>query len=444
MKRLIDYYLTQWRTNLEHKPLLLRGARQVGKTYAARSLAPSFDTFIEINFEQKPRFSAFFETDLDANRIVRDIEITTGKVIAPGKTLLFFDEIQNAPKVISALRYFYEQIPQLHIIAAGSLLEFQLESVGMPVGRVQSFFMQPLSFLEFLVARNETKIALYLQEIDHQSVSSPVHEKILGLYGEYMAVGGLPEATYHWCQHKSFKHIEEIQRTLVETYRQDFEKYGRQGRIAHLSLLFERIPGMQGRKFKHTHVSDTLKKKDIAPAFALLEKAGIVHKITHSAAQGLPLAAQEDHERFKPLFLDIALAQTLLGPGQGTWIVDPIGTCINKGELAECFVGQEMLAYAKPDMKIGLHYWLREARSSNAEIDYVAVINGQIIPIEVKSGAQGHLKSLHLFLNEHPTTPYGIRLYTGLPYIDTPIRSYPLYCTPKLFLDSTRFLSLCQ
>ncbi|MBN2188490.1 MAG: ATP-binding protein [Chitinispirillaceae bacterium] len=435
MKRLVDLYLSDWRRNPDRKPLLLRGARQVGKTYAVRNLGVSFERFIEINFEQQPKVASVFEPDLNAQRIIRDLEILFQKPIVPGKSLLFFDEIQAAPKAIGALRYLHEQIPGLHVIAAGSLLEFQLQSTGLPVGRIQSLFMYPVSFLEFLAARGETAVIRFFSETKKAfSVSTSVHAKLLALWGEYMAVGGMPEAIRLWCERRSFDAVSVVLRSIMETYRQDFEKYAKGGRARYLPLIFERTPWLQGRKFKFTHVSDSLKKRELAPALDLLVKAGIVHKVIHSAAQGIPLGAQADPDRFKLLFIDVGLGQTMLGPGQGGWIIDPVNACVNKGGCAEAFTGQELLAYADSDMRSALFYWLREARSSNAEVDYVATLDGKVIPIEIKSGATGSLKSLHLFLAEHPASTCGIRLFAGMPEIKGPVCSYPLYCTPLLFL----------
>jgi predicted AAA+ superfamily ATPase len=428
MKRLVDVYFSEWRRNPVRKPLLLRGARQVGKTYAVRNLGVSFAQFIEINFEQQPKVASVFEQDLDAHRIIRDLEILFKKPIVPGKSLLFFDEIQAAPKAITALRYFYEQIPGLHVIAAGSLLEFQLELTGLPVGRIQSLFMYPVSFLEFLAARGETAAIRFFSESKKVfSVSTSVHAKLLALWGEYMAIGGMPEAVRLWCERGSFDAVNMVLRGIMETFQQDFEKYAKGGRARYLPLMFERIPWLQGRKFKFTHVSDSLKKRELAPALDLLEKAGIVHKVVHSSAQGLPLGAQADLDKFKLLFVDVGLGQTMLGPGQGGWIIDPINACVNKGGCAEAFAGQELIAYAGSDMRAGLYYWLREARSSNAEVDYVANVDNKAIPIEIKSGPTGSLKSLHLFLAEHPSSTYGIRLFANMPETNGPVRSYPLY-----------------
>ncbi|HAJ79048.1 MAG TPA: hypothetical protein DCO75_04690, partial [Fibrobacteres bacterium] len=331
--------------------------------------------------------------------------------------------------------YLHEQIPGLHVIAAGSLLEFQLETTGLPVGRIQSLFMYPVSFLEFLAARGETAaIRLFSDTGKTFSVSASVHAKLLALWGEYMAVGGMPEAIRLWCERRSFDAVSVVLRSIVETYRQDFEKYAKGGRARYLSLMFERIPWLQGRKFRFTNVSDSLKKRELAPALDLLVKAGIVHKVIHSSAQGLPLGAQANLDQFKLLFVDVGIGQIMLGTGQESWIIDPMNACVNKGGCTEAFIGQELMAYTVSDMRMNLYYWLREARSSNAEVDYVSPVDNKAIPVEVKSGATGSLKSLHLFLAEHPASPYGIRLFAGMPEIKEPVRSYPLYCSPLLFL----------
>lgn len=440
MKRLIDLYLADWRFDPHKKPLLLRGARQVGKTFAARTFGASFEHFIEINFEQYPQVASVFASDLNAHRIVRDLELILKKPISAGRSLLFFDEIQSAPNAIRSLRYFYEQIPDLHVIAAGSLLEFQLESIGMPVGRIQSLYLYPLSFLEFLAAQGEIVAISSLADPQNMSnLSLPLHTRLLALWGEYIAVGGMPEAVNIWSSSHSLDQVCHIHRSIVETYRQDFEKYAKGGMARYVPLLFDKIPWLQGKKFKYTHISDALKKRELAPALELLEKAGIVHRIMHSSAQGLPLMAQVNPDIFKLQFIDVGLGQALLGPGQEKWILDPAHSCINKGEIAEAFAGQELIAYADPDIRPALYYWLREVKSSHAEVDYLYVQESAIVPLEIKSGATGTLKSQHLFLKEHPASAYGIRLYAGMPDLKGPIRSYPLFCSPLLFLKPSVF-----
>jgi predicted AAA+ superfamily ATPase len=180
MKRLIDRHLQEWADDSDRKSLLLRGARQVGKTYSCRNLAKGFDEFVEINFEIEPRYIEVFERDLDPKRIVRDIGLLVGKDIVPDKTLLFLDEIQEAPKALKSLRYFYELMPELHVVAAGSLMDFVLENIGIPVGRVSSLHMYPMSFLEFLSAKGDQGLAELLLEHDHRSaLINPVHQKLI-------------------------------------------------------------------------------------------------------------------------------------------------------------------------------------------------------------------------------------------------------------------------
>src|SRR5579872_2034230 len=199
MKRIIDYYLNNWKTDSYRKPLLLRGARQVGKTHAARTLGKSFSNFFEINLERQKTAHIIFEQDLDPDIIIRELSALKNQPIVPGKTLLFIDEIQAVPRAILALRYFYELMPELHVIAAGSLLDFAIEQVGIPVGRVDSLYMRPLSFIEFLCAMSsDILVEELLRHTSMDPTSDVIHNKILHVLGEYLAIGGMPEAVKSW------------------------------------------------------------------------------------------------------------------------------------------------------------------------------------------------------------------------------------------------------
>jgi predicted AAA+ superfamily ATPase len=243
MKRIIDYYLSNWKNDRYRKPLLLRGARQVGKTHAVRVLGATFPDFFEINLESQPIARTIFEKDLQPDRIIRELSALMLKSITPGKTLLFIDEIQAAPQAILALRYFYEQMPELHVIAAGSLLDFAIESVGMPVGRVDSFYMQPLSFIEFLAAMS-SKILLeeLLNHTTMNPISDIVHNKLLSLLGEYLAIGGMPQAVKCWQENKDVLGCPRFQRSILSAYRQDFGKYATRHQVKYVELLFQNIP----------------------------------------------------------------------------------------------------------------------------------------------------------------------------------------------------------
>ena len=241
MKRIIDYFLMEWKTRTNRKPLLLRGARQVGKTHAIRTLGGQFENFIEINLETNQAARKIVEKDLNPNRMISQLSELLQKEINIGSTLLFFDEIQNVPSAITALRYFYEQIPDLHVISAGSLLDFTIEQVGIPVGRVSSLYMYPMSFMEFLVASENIKWAkMILNHSTDIEMLEPVHEKLLELVGEYLAIGGMPEAVKEWFATKVSRSVKIVHSDLLDTYQQDFGKYATKHQIKYLNLIFKK------------------------------------------------------------------------------------------------------------------------------------------------------------------------------------------------------------
>jgi hypothetical protein len=428
MKRFIDAHLLAWSQQKGFKPLLLRGARQVGKTYAVRTLGKRFDTFIEINLEVNPKAREMFTQDLYPQRIIQEIAYLTKQEIVPGKTLLFFDEVQAEPKAIQALRYFYEMMPELHVVAAGSLLDFAIESVGLPVGRVEFLYMYPLSFFEFIDALGESILLKALINHDaSQPISTIAHDRLLQLVKEFLAIGGMPEAVSVWAQEKNALRCFKIHQSLIGSYRQDFNKYAKKNQIKYLDILFDAIPLQLGKKFKYSDIPGEFRKRELAPCIDLLATAGVIHKVYDTAAQGLPLGAQIDPDAFKLIFLDVALAQAVLGLDSTEWLLSAEQPWVNKGEIVEAFVGQELLAYSSPLQKQSLYYWLRNERTAQAEVDYVAVIKQAIVPIEVKSGAGSTLKSMHIFLEKHPKSLFGIRFSTQNYSVYETIYSYPLY-----------------
>lgn len=437
MKRLIDYYLREWKNSAYRKPLLLRGARQIGKTYAVRELGKTFENIVEINFELMEGAKDVFEkNDLEPERIIRDLFLLTGKRIIPGQTLLFFDEIQNTPKALIALRYFYELLPSLHVIAAGSLLDFTIQAVGIPVGRVSSLYMYPLSFFEFLCACGYEMLA---QEIMPgkftAALNEAVHKKLLFLFGEYCAIGGMPEAVMRWKETRDPLLCFEVHHTLIDTYRQDFGKYAEKFQIKYLSVLFNVIPRFLGSKFKYSAIEGDYRKRELSPCLDLLTTAGIAHFVMRSAGNGVPLGAEADIEDFKVIFLDVALAQSLLDLDLRAWFLNPEQEFINKGSLIEAVVGQEFLAYTHPSHKSHLFYWRRNAPGSEAEIDYLITHQGSVIPVEVKSGLGSTLKSMHMFLDSHKNSLYGLRFSTQNYSVHEKIYSYPLYAVASIAKD---------
>lgn len=421
-------YLLDWKNDAQHKPLIMRGARQTGKTYLVKQLGKEFANFVVINCEASPKVKKIFAKDLSIDRIIRDLELFTGQEITPGKTLLFFDEIQEAPEIIKALRYFYEDIPTLHVIAAGSLLDFALENVGTPVGRVSFLYLYPVSFLEFLGATNNELLAQeILQHQPDEPLSEPVHNKLLDLLTVYFAVGGMPEAVQCWIDTQNLAACNNIHHELINAYRQDFQKYAKKFQIKYINLLFDRIPLFQGKQFKLSSVSQDHRKRELLPCLELLAKAQVIHSVLQSAGNGVPLGAEINPDKFKVIFLDIALTQAALGLQASDWLLNPEETYVNRGAIVEAFIGQELLAYSTPNAEAHLYYWQRETRSSEAEVDYLIEKNSTIIPVEVKSGTTGTLKSLHLFLQSRSNSPYGLRFSTHNYSKLDHIYSYPLY-----------------
>jgi predicted AAA+ superfamily ATPase len=440
VRRLIDYYLLTWKTNPNRTPLLLHGARQVGKTYAVRELSKSFDNFIEVNFEANPKLKTVFDQDLDPKRIFRDLCIAVG---APpqkqGATLLFLDEIQGVEQAITALRYFYEKMPQLHVIAAGSLLDFSIQQVGVPVGRVQSLYMRPLSFMEFLVALGHHSAVQAILNHDQQlEMSSVVHEKILGLLAQYSALGGMPHVVEVWRTTQDATACAAIHQALLSSYRQDFYAYAKNKQVEHVRSLFDTIPLQLGKKFKYSEVEGAYRSRELAPALDLLCVANVVHKVWYTAGHGIPLGAQKAVDDFKVIMLDVGLSQAALGLQLGDWLLQSTTMFINKGELIETLVGQELLAYTNPIYDAQLYYWHRRKVGGEAEIDYLIQENENVIPIEVKSGKGSTLKSMHVFLENHPQSPYGIKFSTQNYSSYQNIRSLPLYAVVSSFMPAQR------
>jgi len=444
MKRIIDYYLLQWKHDHSRKPLLLRGARQIGKTYAVRQLGKTYESFVEINLETKLDAHIAFEGNLDPQEMIIKLSTAIKKEIIPGKTLLFLDEIQVVPRAIIALRYFYELMPELHVIAAGSLLDFAIQQVGIPVGRVQALYMHPVSFIEYLAQIHPIACRYMLQHEPTKHIEEPLHGICLKLLSRYLAIGGMPKSMQKWIDNQKPLDIRKIHSDILEAYHQDFGKYAKNHEIKYIEKVFEQIPKQLGQKFKYNLVEGEYRKRELAPALDLLVTAGVAKKVYYSAGQGTPLGAQSSDLDYKVIFLDAGLAQTSLGADVTRWFLYPEQELINKGPLAEAFVGQELAVYAEPYVKNNLYYWHKDS-SPQAEIDYLVTINYQVVPIEVKSGKGSTLKSLHYFLETHKESPYGIKFSTQdysilhersvLSDTEHTIYSYPLYAIAKVMSE---------
>lgn len=445
MKRLLYYDLLNWRNLSTRTPLLLRGARQVGKTHIVRQLGQTFKHYIELNFEKNPALAKIFEHDLDPVRISREISLALNKTVDPGNTLLFIDEIQEVPRAITALRYFYEEMPKLHVIAAGSLVDFAIERVGVPVGRISFLYMYPMSFIEYLCARDFQRLAIEI--INHeptQPFNEAIHIKALRLLGEYMAFGGMPKVVQQWVTQQDVQSCTNVLQNIKNAYEQDFAKYAKKNAIKYVDLLFKQIPSLICQRFKYSHLSSDFRKRELEPSLWLLEKAGIVHQVIHTDGYGLPLGAEVDLGKFKLITLDVGLNQTILGMELKDWFISPTATFVNKGSLSEAFVGQELLAYSNPSVKQQLYYWHREEKGGNAEVDYLITHHRNIIPIEVKSGHGAGMQSMRVFLQSHSASQYGIRFSIHNYSVYDRIHSYPLYAIAGTIENKERLLKLLQ
>ena len=438
-KRLIDFHLDKWKVDPYRKPLLLRGARQVGKTYAVRQLGQRFRYFAEVNFEQLEGAASIFEKDLVPERLIRDLSLLIKTPIIEGETLLFLDEVQESPRAILALRYFYEEMPGLHVIAAGSLLEFAIEKVGLPVGRISMLHMYPLSFVEYLVATGDALVAR--EVLNHPigvAMGSPIHTMILARVGEYLSIGGMPESVARWVQTKDPAPSLQVLQQIAATYRQDFEKYARKSQVKYLEQIFRQIPHLVGREFSYSEIHGEYRKRELAPSLELLERANILHVIRRASGQGIPIGAEVDFDIFKVIYLDTALCQAILGSDISTWFLNPLEGFENRGDIAEGFVGQELICYGSPTAKGELYFWKRKERNSLAEVDYLLQRRDQILPIEVKSGHGTSLRSLWQFLDTHPKSTFGIR-FSALDYsICDNLDSRPLYAVASLAHESQK------
>ncbi|WP_299983273.1 AAA family ATPase [Desulfobacula sp.] len=384
------------------KPLVIRGARQVGKSYLVSMFAEqNFSNFIEINFEKDQEVISLFSGTPE--KIIKLLELRYNKIIDIENTLLFLDEIQAAPEVFAKLRYFYEDLPGLHIIAAGSLLEFILEehTFSMPVGRIEYLHLGPMTFEEFLAANGKTMLVDFIQNYwISEDLPDAVHSDLVSLFKTYLIIGGMPEAVLVFSETNSFYESEIVKESILGTYEDDSNKYST--RVNHMRLLnvFKKLPLMVGKKFKYVNVDRNERAQDIEKALHLLEMAKITYRVKHSACNGVPLGSQVNEKKFKLLFLDVGL----MAGACGMSMIDIDNAddlmMVNSGSLCEQFAGQHLLYsdeyYKKPD----LFYWVREAKSSSAEVDYIISSGSKIIPVEIKAGKTGRLKSLHQFIKE--------------------------------------------
>jgi predicted AAA+ superfamily ATPase len=431
LARTLEQYLLKWSSSSSRKPLLLRGARQVGKSFLVETFAAKhFEHVISINFELSPEFKDCF-LNLDPTSICAAISVLQPKPITPGKTLLFLDEIQDAPRAIQSLRYFKEKMPELHVIGAGSLLELTLRNADyrMPVGRTSSLYLHPLSFKEFIHAYNPAALKYITQATLTNPVPQAIHKHLLKQLKHYTLLGGMPEPLAHYKENQDILAVQAIQTDILTTYQNDFGHYEGIAPISHLRTCFNRAPKMIGHQIKYNKIDPELRSKDLKQALSALEAASILHRIHASSAQGLPLDATVNEKKFKLNFIDTGLVKRANKLDAELLLNEDI-MLLNQGALAEQFVGQELLACSHNFESPKLYFWARDG-SGTAEVDYLFPHKKFIYPIEVKAGAIGKMRSLTQYLKEHDC-PFGIRISKTPLSFERDVLSIPLYMTSEI------------
>lgn len=436
MKRFIEKNLLEWKESTDRCPLIVRGARQVGKSYTIETFGQAhFKNTVIVNFEERPYLAASFES-LEVHVILQKLSSLTGMEISPGQTLLFFDEIQNCLPALKSLRYFKEKLPSLHVIAAGSFLEFVLEDnseISFPVGRVQFLNMFPLSFLEFLHAIHQEGLCEIINSISLLDIpGEALHHHLLRFVRDFFCVGGLPAAVKKFSENQTYLDVQRVQASILDFYRLDLAKYSKKSQFKNLDYLFRRVPELVGQHFKYNKIDpeSSNPSREYKTALHKLELARVIHVVHATDANGIPLMSEINEKKFKIFFFDTGLLQNALEINSKEIALSEL-TDISRGILAEQFVGQELLAYGDPYFDRHLYYWDRQKAGSTAEVDFVMNISGQIVPIEVKAGATGKLKSLRQFLMSK-SAKIGLKISEAPLKLENDILSVPFYLLSQL------------
>lgn len=381
---------------------------------------------VEINFERNPEISQLFSSN-DPEKIIQLLGLQHNQEIIPGNTLLFLDEIQGQPAVLATLRYFYEEMPELHIIAAGSLLEFALEhpKFSVPVGRIEYFHLGPMLFGEFLHAISADHLVQFLADfrVDDE-IPTPLHQLLLEHLRTFFVTGGMPEAVKTFRDSASWRECEAVKAGILATFQDDFNKYGTREKEFALQQVFKKIPLQVGQKFKYVNIDRHQRAAVLAKALHLICLARVATRIYHSSANGIPLGAEINDKKFKVIFLDVGLMSTACGLNLLDFEKAEDILLVNSGAVCEQFIGQHLLYshefYRNPE----LYYWVREKKNSAAEVDYLLTHGSAVIPVEVKAGTTGRLKSLQIFLKEK-NRHLAVRFNSGLPSMVETFTSQP-------------------
>lgn len=422
-KRHIDSKLLEWKNSVRRKPLLIRGARQVGKSTAVRELGKTFKYFVEINLEKQPDLIQLFPANIDVKKTCEKLSGTLSVPIIPGETLLFIDEIQVSKEAIMSLRYFKEDYPELHVIAAGSLLEFTLEELpSFGVGRIRSLYVYPFSFDEFLIAQGLDLLVEYKKKATSgEPLTVQAHKDLVDQLKSFYLVGGMPAAVTEWVETHSYIEVAHVHVDIIDTYQDDFSKYRKRVSPLLLRRVLKSVALQVGNKFVYALAAKDVHSSVVRDALHLLTLAGLITPVKHTDGTGVPLGSEQDDRYVKYLFFDLGVMQTMLGISSAEILLASEVDFVNKGGASEMFAGLEMQKYSDCFQKVEMHYWQNTAKGSQAEVDYLCVRGGKVLPMEVKASTQGAMQSLWVFMrkrNLHEAVRTSLENFGQLDYAD--------------------------
>lgn len=413
-KRHLISVLQNWKTKENRKPLIIRGARQVGKTTLVNDFAKTYKHYIYLNLEKKVDNDLFQQTD-QVNTLVESLLISnniSSKELRD--TLLFIDEIQQQPKAIQLLRYFYEEVTELHVIAAGSLLEFALKDIeSFPVGRVEFLYLYPFNFKEYIEARGYD---VALESLNAIPVKSSAHKPLLKLFNQYAIIGGMPEVVDTFIKTNSITELSPVYESIWSTYESDIEKYASNTTARNvLKHIMSSAAYAVDKRIKFQNFGNSnYRSREVGEAFRNLHQAKVIQLIYPTTATEFPIIP--DMKKSPKLqFLDTGILNHILGISAEMILMDDLSQSY-KGAVIPHLITQELISIQQRKNELP-HFWVREKRQASSEVDLVYAMNGKVIPIEIKSGSTGSLKSLHQFI-ERTDHPYAVRIYAGKFHID--------------------------
>ncbi|MBQ1780901.1 MAG: ATP-binding protein [Bacteroidales bacterium] len=409
IERPIDALLLEWKNSAVRKPLLLRGARQVGKSWAVEHLGETFDYFIEVNFEKRPEMLDVFQKIHDVHELAATLGMYYNTPVIPDRTLLFLDEIQKSADAIQSLWSFKEDYKELHVVAAGSLLEFALQDLpSFGVGRIRSLFVYPFSFDEFLVAEGKADWVKAKQEANTEKpLLTPLYNDLVQHFRTFLMVGGMPASVATWVTTHDYSQCQAELDDIQLTYYDDFPKYAKKVDPTLLRNTLQSVVMQIGDKFTYSEVDGGYRADDVKKALKLLCDAGIIKRVSYTSGNGLPLGAEVNDKFRKYIYLDSGLLLRILdldfgGARQLTEMIIA-GTSedlVNKGGLAEMVLGWELVKYNNPRMQHDLFYWENTAEGTRSEVDYIIARDLKVLPIECKAGTSGKMKSMYEFMHQ--------------------------------------------